>query len=111
MFEKADHPRRDAGGHVMKYSIDLSRHETRSVEVFADSPEEALRRAEDANHGFRVEGLVELLDEGVTGTEHTPASRCEACRRVIWVGQQCVHSEDADLCMECSSGAPELQGG
>lgn len=89
----------------MKYSIDLTRHESRTVEVFAADRDQALRLAEDANHGFTVEGVLELLDEGTTGAEHIPASRCEACRRVIWSGQQCAHGEDADLCMECFGAA------
>lgn len=90
----------------MKYSIELTRHESRTVEVFAENRDQALRLAEESNHGFQVDGVVELLDEGVTGAEHIPASRCEACRRVIWTGEPCAHSEDVDVCMACAESAP-----
>lgn len=91
----------------MNYSIELTRHESRTVEVFAENRDQALRLAEESNHGFQVDGVVELLEDGVTGAEHIPASRCEACRRVIWVGEKFVNAgEDADLCVACAESAP-----
>lgn len=90
----------------MKYRVDLFRHDSLTVDVFADDAEAAVKLAERDNAGFRVDGMVELLEGDQPGAEHQPAARCEACQKVIWMGEMCVGTGDGgDLCVKCANSA------
>jgi hypothetical protein len=92
----------------MKFSIDLSRHETKTVEVFADDRDQAVQRVREAQPGFGVEGLTELGDGDEPGAEHVPIGQCEACSAVIWQGESYATDEEGvAVCHRCIPAAGE----
>lgn len=86
----------------MKYSLDIYRLDSREVQFYADSPEDAVKLARAAHPGFHVESLHEVLEDGSTGQEFQPVAHCEACDVVLWSGDAMYPSgPDAVICSKC----------
>lgn len=86
----------------MKYDVDLSRHESRTVQVEAANRDEAYSLAKQQAPEFRVEGAAEVTgDDDQPGAEHVVNTQCSACGRVIWEGDDYVPGEEDDLCVVC----------
>lgn len=91
----------------MKYEVELTKHEIRRVQVFAESPELALQAASQGNAGFRAEAATELLDEDELGKTFVLVGGCECCGRNFYDGDKYVTTTDGiDLCRSCA-GLPD----
>lgn len=88
----------------MKYEIELHKNELRTVEVFAESPDAALKLAEDSNPGFKAECATEILGENETGKCFEVVDHCESCGRAIFDGEKYGSNQDGvSICEDCLS--------
>lgn len=95
----------------MKYQIELSKTESKSAEVVADNPSEALAKAHESNPGFRGDTVVEIVLDGVEreyGDEHTRHGSCENCDKEFWDDDEFTVTDDGDFCPECVKALQDL---
>ena len=85
----------------MKFSVDLTRHDAKTVEVFAVDRDVAARLAADSYPGFHVESATELPEPGVEGGSWSVIGSCEGCGTRIWEHDTYAATEDAQVCAAC----------
>ncbi len=83
----------------MKFTVDMSRHDSKNVAVFAVDRDVAAQMARDANPGFSVDGVVQLGEGDAVVAEHTVLATCESCAATIWEGED--YSADLEGCYVC----------
>lgn len=78
---------------MQRYDVELIRTETKSYAMWANSPEEAVEKAERLNDGFRAESVE---DTEVLG-------KCEDCAKVLLSNKEyVVDSDGCRMCMDCA---------
>jgi len=95
----------------MKYEIQLTKTERKTVTVFADNRDQALTRAMEGHSDFRhSDVLVELHEDEDKNVEHELVGVCENCERNIWEGDQHIMTQDdCMLCGTCGDAFNETQ--
>lgn len=95
----------------MKFEVEMTRQEARTVQVFAEDRDAAVKLARESAPGFRVESATVVTEDGEdsgpcysvnTGPCYSVNTGCEACGRIIWDGDDYHAGEDADLCATCA---------
>ena len=88
-----------------KFSVDLSRSETREMQLFADDREGAVLIARTTHPGFSVDGLVELGEGDAPVAEHTPIAGCETCAATVFEGDDYATDNEAGgyFCPRCKA--------
>lgn len=85
----------------MKYEIELTKSESKTIRVFAENRDQALEIARKDNPGFDAEYVSELLDEDLVGETHVVLGACESCEKIIWDGEN--YGEDEDGVRTCEN--------
>jgi hypothetical protein len=92
----------------MKFEVEMTRHEARTVQVFAEDRDAAVKLARASAPGFRAESATVVTEDGEDdGPCHSVNTGCEACGRIIWEGDDYQAGEDADLCATCAPTAAD----
>ena len=87
----------------MRYEVELKRVKTKTVEVFAGSPQEAVKLA--AKDGFKAEYVTERISEDNDGESYEVTGCCEACSNPLLDDD---HKSDADGVQFCEQCFDEL---
>ncbi len=90
----------------MKYAVDLKRVETRTIHIFAASPQEAVQRALEGwpkGCDFRAEAVTDLLDGDKEGDCRLVVGCCEACQKPLLDGDFSEDDDGVKVCSACSS--------
>ena len=100
----------------MKYLVHLSRHEIKTVPIFAESPHDAVKMARESHPGFVADELCELAEdpdepgEEIQGDVLALEGNCESCGKPIITGdafyQWSCGDDSVKTCFECG-GADE----
>ena len=99
----------------MKYEIPLHRTESKTVQIFAETPHEALQLAKESHPGFTADSIDELIeDPDEPGTEIMNVvwdvfSHCEGCGVAIITGDKYFAwggEDSVNICLKCG-GADE----
>jgi hypothetical protein len=86
----------------MKYEIELYKNELKTVEVLAESPTDAIKKAKDLNPDFKAECATEILGEDETGKCFAVIAHCEGCERAIFDGENYGSDEEGvNICANC----------
>jgi hypothetical protein len=88
-------------GGAMRYEVELKRVEVKSVEVFASSPEEAVRIATENQSGFKAEYVTERISEDEDGDCHAVVGHCEACSKALLDNGYRSDCEGVAFCFKC----------
>jgi len=97
----------------MKYEIELHKSESKTVQIEAAGPHEAVIAARAENPGFHADNLIQMHnvpdDEPAYGDDYSVVSGCESCSRPILTGDKYFQwggEDPVDTCLECG-GADE----
>lgn len=83
----------------MKYEVELTKHEAKTVEVFAGTPEEAAKMAQ--GDGFRAESVTELIADDECGESFEVVGGCEACGVTLFDPDYRSDMEGVTFCVKC----------
>ena len=83
----------------MKYAVELSRHETRTTEVFAETPQDAAKLA--MKDGFRAESVTELVGDDECGESFEVVGGCEGCGVPLVDTEYRSDAEGVTFCVKC----------
>ncbi len=72
----------------MKFTATIYRTETKTVQLFAATPHEAMQALETLNPGWHADSLSELGDGDVVGDFWELYSKCHHCEKPIFHGEE-----------------------
>lgn len=89
----------------MKYEIILWKTIRDTIQVEAETPEQAITEARQSYPGMNADEATELVPDADgelnPGSTFTVMSACENCDKLIFDIEDYVHCEDCDLCTRC----------
>ncbi len=85
----------------MKYEIEITKLERKTVTIVAQNPSDAIKSAMEAHRGFQASAATEVVATG-EGKVWTVNTACESCDKTIFFGERSVMtSDDVELCGPC----------
>ena len=89
----------------MLYEVYLTKRNTKTIQLYAESPQEAVKLARQQSDGFRAEEVNEVLSDTEYGKEMAVIALCEVCGEAIIDGDKYKHDFDdcIYICERCHS--------